>query len=143
MSVWSGAKKLHKKVDDHWSTGLCSCHKDWENCGFGTLCSGCNTSRTREFLKGEKEKMGCCCGCCLCTWDIIGIPFIHGWFEWKNRKEMAKKYDIGKEELFDCCCSCFCPWFTACQHAREIKERLHHKKSKKSSSSSSSSSDSD
>ncbi|XP_041864858.1 cornifelin homolog B-like isoform X2 [Melanotaenia boesemani] len=95
-----------------WSSGICDCCQDMNQCCFAFWCFPCFACKTSKDF-----------GQCLCLplLDVFGC-FIHP-ITMSMRVSMRHVYGIRGSLCDDCLCSTFCVSCVWCQMATEIKKR--------------------
>lgn len=106
-----------------WSSGLCSCMEDFNNCCYGTFCSGCTTINTMKIVNGQFPD--CCDNFMGTALSVISMYWLgilcHGFVHMRTRQQFIEKFNIQDDHT--CLRSFCCLWCSACQIEREIDNR--------------------
>lgn len=112
--------RLPPKPQVPWSTGLCDCLSDVENCCVTFWCPCITFGRIAEIV----DKGSSSCGQSGALYAVIacvtGCPCCYSCF---YRSKMRQNYSLHESPCGDCLVHCFCESCALCQEYRELKSR--------------------
>ncbi|XP_057458067.1 protein PLANT CADMIUM RESISTANCE 2-like [Lotus japonicus] len=96
-----------------WSTGLCDCFSDYDNCCLTCWCPWVTFGRTAEIL--EKGSISC---------GYSGLNhFVYGrLYSVYYRRKMRSQYNLKGNNCLDCLTHFFCNRCALCQEYRELEK---------------------
>ncbi|XP_068437130.1 cornifelin homolog B-like [Clinocottus analis] len=111
MSVVSRQPAASSSEEDDWTSGICECCLEADECCLGFWCCPCFACSTSRSL-GH--------GLCLPLLDVCGVirPITTS-----MRVHVRQRYGIRGSVCTDCLSSCFCVPCVWCQMSREMKYR--------------------
>ncbi|XP_034407006.1 cornifelin homolog B-like isoform X1 [Cyclopterus lumpus] len=112
MKVWTQPPAVRVSCeDDEWTSGICECCLEMNDCCYGFWCCPCFACRTSRLLGHSL---------CLPLLDVCGCirPISTA-----MRVHVRQRYGIRGSLCTDCLSSSFCPSCVWCQMSREMKYR--------------------
>ncbi|XP_010266998.1 PREDICTED: protein PLANT CADMIUM RESISTANCE 2-like [Nelumbo nucifera] len=103
-----------------WSTGLCDCSDDVQNCCVTCWCPCITFGQISEII--DKGTSSCGTNGALYTLIsfVIGCPFLYSCF---YRSKLRQQYLLKESPCVDCLVHCCCESCALCQEYRELKNR--------------------
>ncbi|XP_057441549.1 protein PLANT CADMIUM RESISTANCE 3-like [Lotus japonicus] len=97
-----------------WSTGLCDCFSDYDNCCLTYWCPCVTFGRIAEIV----DKGSASCG-------ASGFYFVQlgGLYSANYRTKIRSQYNLKGNNCLDCLTHCFCSRCALCQEYRELEKQ--------------------
>ncbi|KAJ1704022.1 hypothetical protein LUZ63_003801 [Rhynchospora breviuscula] len=103
-----------------WSTGLCDCFDDVNNCCLTCWCPCITFGRIAEIVdKGDTTCRAAGCHYCL----LVCFSKTHWKHSYRYRSRLRKDYNLQEVPCADICVHFWCEGFALCQMSRELKNR--------------------
>nr|XP_010932737.1 protein PLANT CADMIUM RESISTANCE 2 [Elaeis guineensis] len=103
-----------------WSTGLCDCMEDVENCCLTCWCPCITFGRIAELV----DRGTISCGAAGSLYVIIAILTGCQWiYSWSYSSELRFEYNLPGSPCYDCCVHFWCESCALCRDYRELKNR--------------------
>ncbi|XP_007231248.2 placenta-specific gene 8 protein-like [Astyanax mexicanus] len=105
-----------------WTTGLCDCCQDMNNCCFAFWCCPCHACSTTEKF-GENRCLPLVDICGPAVMAAFGVAICVPPVALSMRVAVRYRYQISGDICEDIAITCFCAWCSWCQMNREITQR--------------------
>ncbi|KAJ3679685.1 hypothetical protein LUZ60_017696 [Juncus effusus] len=103
-----------------WSTGLCHCYDDINNCCITCWCPCITFGQIAEIVDRGSSACGVNGALYMLIMCITGCQCFYSCF---YRAKMRSQYSLKEGPCADCCVHCFCEHCALCQEYRELKRR--------------------
>ncbi|GAV66652.1 PLAC8 domain-containing protein [Cephalotus follicularis] len=112
--------RVQAKIEVPWSSGLCDCFSDCQNCCITWWCPCITFGQIAEIV----DKGSSACGVNGALYTVIacvtGCACCYSCF---YRSKMRQQYKLKESPCGDCLVHCFCESCALCQEYRELKSR--------------------
>ncbi|KAH7679742.1 PLAC8 motif-containing protein [Dioscorea alata] len=112
--------QVQSQAQGPWSTGLCNCFDDVNNCCVTCFCPCITFGQVAEIIDRGSTSCGTSGALYTLIMCLIGCHCIYSCF---YRKKMRLQYSLASSPCNDCLVHCFCEQCALCQEYRELKRR--------------------